>query len=168
MTPEQIKQFDQNVAKFIARVSNRFMMRLFMLRKLPMAWMAGIQVRTINEEECVVTVPYRWLNQNPFKSTYFAVLSMAAEMSTGLPALMYTTAVHPPLSMLVYHMEGSFNKKAVGLTRFVCQDIDLIREAVLKAIETKEPQTVTCRTEGWSSSGIKESDFHFTWTFKAR
>src|SRR4029434_3796701 len=65
------------------RVRNPWLMRGFMLAKLPLALIAGVCVRGLDRERCVVTVPYGWRTTNPFRSTYFAALSMAAEMSTG-------------------------------------------------------------------------------------
>ena len=55
----------------------------FMMLKLPAAWFTGVRVKEINNGFCVVTVKLKWLNQNPFKSMFWAVQGMAAEMSTG-------------------------------------------------------------------------------------
>ncbi|MFN3640594.1 MAG: DUF4442 domain-containing protein, partial [Flavobacterium sp.] len=55
----------------------------FLFIKLPSAFWCGVRVKRISEKECVVTVKHRWFNQNPFKSMYFAVQAMAAELSTG-------------------------------------------------------------------------------------
>ena len=58
-------------------------------------------------EKCITSVPYKWLTQNPFRSTYFASLAMAAEMSTGILALSNVYKRNPPFSMLVIKMEAS-------------------------------------------------------------
>jgi hypothetical protein len=69
--------------KFLELVMHPFKFRLYLLSKLPSAFFSGVRVCYIDEEKCVVTVPYKWFSQNPFKSTYFACLGMAAEMSTS-------------------------------------------------------------------------------------
>ncbi len=65
--------------KLRRRLTNPWMLKLFMLMKLPLALFAGLRVQQIDASECAVSVPYGWLSTNPFKSTYFAALSMAAE-----------------------------------------------------------------------------------------
>ena len=55
----------------------------FLFFKLPSAVWCGVRVKTISEENCLVSVKHRWFNQNPFQSMYFAVLAMAAELPTG-------------------------------------------------------------------------------------
>ncbi len=54
----------------------------FKLIKLPAAFIAGLRVGYIDEKQTVILVKHGWLNQNPFKSMYFAVQAMAAEMYT--------------------------------------------------------------------------------------
>ena len=56
----------------------------YTLLKLPAAWISGVRVSKITEKYCEVKVRHRWINQNPFKSMYWAVQGMAAELSTGL------------------------------------------------------------------------------------
>ncbi|HEA31083.1 MAG TPA: thioesterase, partial [Leeuwenhoekiella sp.] len=52
--------------------------------KLPSAWICGVRVQTIGRNTCTTTVRHRWINQNPFKSMFWAVQGMAAELSTGV------------------------------------------------------------------------------------
>ena len=55
----------------------------FYFQKLPAAFFSGVRIKEVGETKCRVSVPYKWFTQNPFRSTYFACLAMAAEMSTG-------------------------------------------------------------------------------------
>ena len=52
-----------------------------MFFKLPSAWWSGVRLHEITVEKCVVSVRHRWINQNPFKSMFWAVQGMAAEMT---------------------------------------------------------------------------------------
>lgn len=171
-TEEKVAQYKSNqtkeVEKFIARISNPFMFRLFMLIKLPMAFLAAIKVKSVSSEKCEITVPFRWLNQNPFGSTYFAVLAMAAEMSSGMIALMYTMNAKPSVAMLVTNLEAKFVKKATGLTTFTCESGKEIQEAIIRSIETGEGQTIICKSVGKNKAGEVEAEFVVTWSFKAR
>src|SRR4030081_1668300 len=82
--------------------------RMFLLAKLPSAFFSGIRVRDLDERTSKVTVPYTWFSQNPFRSTYFACLAMAAEMSTGALAMAHVYRHDPPLSMLVVRLEANY------------------------------------------------------------
>ena len=74
-------------AAFFSVIGNPLKYRLFLLRHLPAAYFSGLRIEKMDEQHCVVSVPYKWFTRNPFRSTYFACLSMAAEMSTGVLAL---------------------------------------------------------------------------------
>ncbi len=159
---------NSGIHAFRRTMKNPVKHRLFLLTKLPSAFFSGVRVRDITEKECRVTVPYKWFSQNPFRSTYFACLSMAAEMSTGALAMAHLYRLHPPVSMLVIKMESLFLKKATGRTSFVCRDGELLQEAIRQAIHTGEAVTVITRAEGTSASGEKLAEFAFTWSFKVK
>lgn len=141
---------------------------MFLLMKIPSAFFAGVRIRTITEERCVVTVPYKWFSQNPFRSTYFACLSMAAEMSTGALAMIYIQGKQPPVSMLVVKTESAYFKKATGITTFVCEDGAVLQQAVEKAIATGEAQSFTARSSGTNAKGEIVAEFLITWSFKTK
>lgn len=76
-----------------------------------MAFLAGLKVIEIDSSKATVTVPYKCLNKNPFRSIYFAVLSMAAELATGILAMAAIKDYSVPVSMLVLEMKAGFQKK---------------------------------------------------------
>ncbi|MFZ9661583.1 MAG: thioesterase, partial [Chitinophagaceae bacterium] len=119
-----------NADSFLQIMKNRWKLNLYLLTNLPSAFFSGVRVRKIEKEYAEVSVPYIWFSRNPFRSTYFACLSMGAEMSTGILALMYIYGIKPEISMLVTELECQFHKKAVGTTRFTCYDGNLIRQAI--------------------------------------
>ncbi len=139
-----------------------------MLSKLPMAYLAGLRVRAISEEQAVVSIPYKYLNKNPFNSIYFACLSMAAELPTGMLGMMHVYRSSPSVSMLLVNMEANFSKKAVGLITFRCEDGSIIRETVEKAKATGTGQTVTVVSVGTDEQGEQVALFRFTWSFKTK
>jgi hypothetical protein len=168
MEQQQAKVYDHSTGAFFALVRNRFKYRLFLLSKLPSAYFAGLALAGISEKEAVVSVPYKWFTQNPFKSTYFACLSMAAEMSTGILAMAHVYKRRPQVSMLVVDMQSRFHKKATGLTWFTCNDGHAIREAIQKAINLALPQQVTVTSTGRNKDNEVVAEFVFTWSFKVK
>jgi hypothetical protein len=155
-------------AAFFSLVRHKVKFRLFLMRNLPAAWFSGLRIETVDERHCTVSVPYKWATRNPFRSTYFACLSMAAEMSTGTLAMANVYGRRPGVSMLVVGTEARFFKKATSKTFFTCSDGGLIREAVEKAIDTATPQTVTTRSQGLNAAGEVIAEFTITWSFKAK
>ena len=141
---------------------------MFLFTKLPAAFFAGVRVREVDEKRCRVTVPYKWLSQNPFKSTYFACLAMAAEMSTGVLGLMQLHKRKPAISMLVVNLEAAYFKKAVGRTSFICEDGELIQTAVEETIATGEAKVVRAKSVGKNKEGEVVAEFYITWSFKAK
>jgi len=162
-------KFDEKKLKFVQRIlNNRLLFKIVLFFQVPLDFMAGMRVRELNEESCKVSVPYRWLNKNPFKSTFWAVLGMAAELSTGALVMMYTYKLAPSIAIIVGDCSGEFIVKARDLTTFVCKDGKRIAETVEKAIKTGEPQEVLCKTIGYSKAGEEVARFTFTWKMKRR
>jgi len=157
-----------NAAAFLKLINSPVKFRLFLLSKLPSAFFCGVRVRYADEEKCVVTVPYKWLSQNPFKSTYFACLSMAAEMSTGVLAMAHIYKRNPSVSMLVLKVEGGFIKKAVGRTTFTCEEGTLIKQSIEDAISSKEGKMIIARSYGRNEAGEVVAEFAITWSFKVK
>ena len=70
--------------------------------------------------------------------------------------------------MIIGNCSAEFVRKAINVTTFVCDDGKQIGETVKKAMETKEPQEVLCRSTGYSKEGEEVAHFSFTWKMKAR
>jgi len=140
----------------------------FIIFKLPSAFLCGVRTKFINEEKCIVTVKYRWINQNPFKSMFWAVQGMAAEFSTGALMMMKIQASGKRISMLVTSNNATFTKKATGRITFSCQGGHLIDAILKKAIETGEGQTLTLKSVGVNKEGVIVSTFNFEWSIKVK
>lgn len=154
--------------QFRRLVSNPTKFRLFMLYKLPMAYIAGLRVSALTNERAAVTIAYKYLNKNPFNSIYFACLSMAAELSTGVLCMMHTYKADPAISMLVVHMDADFTKKAVGKITFRCEDGRRIQEAAEETKRTGEGVTVIASSLGTDEKGDIVAEFRFTWSLKVK
>src|SRR6478736_284914 len=126
----------KDLQKFIRMMKHPVKFRMFLFLKLPSAFFSGVRIREISPSACAVSVPYKWLSQNPFRSTYFACLAMAAELSTGALAMAHLYKRKEKVSMLVTGMNASFRKKATGRTYFVCEDGNSLRDAIQKAIDS--------------------------------
>lgn len=148
--------------------TNPLQMKLFMLAKLPMGLLAGLKIVELDEQKSVVTVPFKYVNKNPFRSMYFAVLSMAAELSSGILALAAVHDSSQAVSMLVLDMQAEFIKKAKTKITFKCNAGEEIKQAIKKSTQTGEGEILVVHVEGIDTSGEKVAQFTFTWTFKPK
>lgn len=143
-------------------------MRLFMLMQLPMGLIAGLRIRELNEQKTVVSVPFKYVNKNPFRSIYFAVQSMAAEMSTATACLLAVEGHKPSVAFIIVDLKATFSKKATGRVFFTCEDNAKAFAAVDSCMETSQATQATFKTVGKMADGTIVSEFEFTWSFKQR
>ena len=156
------------VVKFLELVQHPIKFRLFLLSKLPSAFFSGVRLKYADDCKAIVTIPYKWFSTNPFKSTYFACLSMAAEMSTGVLAMAHTYEQKPAISMLVIKTEASYFKKATGLTSFTCEDGPMLKQSIDEAMASGKSTNFASRSVGRDEQGDVIAEFTITWSFKAR
>ncbi len=142
--------------------------RYFLFQKLPAAFFSGLRIHYFDAEKCVVRIKYSWFTMNPFKSVYFAVEAMAAEMCSGMLAFGQVYQRTPKVSMLVVKMEVAFVKKATGVILFTCEDGQMIQNAINDAIASGEGKTIVCKSIGTNSANEVVAEFNFTWSFKAK
>ncbi|HVZ24861.1 MAG TPA: DUF4442 domain-containing protein [Sediminibacterium sp.] len=153
---------------FSRQVSRPAVFRWFLFRSLPAAFFAGLRLRKLDEQTAAVSVSYSWLTRNPFRSMYFAVQAMAAEMSTGLLASGYVYRSEPGISILVTGVQAEFIKRVTGEVIFTCRDGEKIAALIADAVSSGEARTLTCLSVGKDRDGAEVSRFNITWSFRAR
>ena len=140
----------------------------FLFFKLPAAWWCGVRLRYMDSNRAEVTVKHRWINQNPFKSMFWAVQGMAAELSTGAMVIDQIRQSGEPVSMLVTSNKAVFTKKARGLIRFTCEDGHLIQDALQHTLSTGEGKSFWMKSVGRNEEGLEVATFHFEWSVKKK
>ena len=140
----------------------------FLMFKLPAAYFCGVRTKYIDNVKCITSVKYKWINQNPFKSMFWAVQGMAAELTTGALVMKKIGESGRNISMLVATNNATFVKKAIGRISFVCLDGNKVNVAIAKAIETNEGQTIWMKAVGTNADGVEVSNFNFEWTLKLK
>jgi hypothetical protein len=147
---------------------NSLQFNLFLFYKLPAAYICGVRLIELNEDVCSAGIKYRWINQNPFKSIYFACLTMTAEMTTGLPFYMAIRKRKAKISMLLIGFSGNFYKKATGKIHFINVDIDKVISTIEQVQLSDEPLTINIESVGYNQANEIVASFIFTWSFKNR
>ena len=162
---ERLKKNNQLILK---KINNKILFKIFTLFNLPMALISGLKIERITATNCETSVGYKFLNKNPFNSVYFAVLSMAAELSTGALAFSSVQTMDSDIAFIVTGMEGEFLKKAKGKIKFKCLEGEKIFKAVGKAVQSPEPVVQIVQTIGYNDEGDIVAIFNFKWSFKKR
>lgn len=136
----------------------------FTFFNLPSVWWCGIRVKQIDNEYCVAKVKHRWINQNPFRSMFWAVQGMAAELTTGVLVMKAIAQSGRKISMLVLHNRASFTKKARGMLTFDCNQGELVNQTIAQLVKSGKPQTFWLKASGIDPQGDIVSSFEFEWT----
>lgn len=143
-------------------------LNFFLVLNLPSAFLCGVRIKSINESSCITSVRYKWINKNPFRSMYWAVQGMSAELATGALIIIKIKQLNKKISMLVVSNEAEFMKKGRGAIKFKCDQGFEIDKALKNAIQTKESQTIILNADGIDSEGNIISKFSFTWSLKLK
>jgi hypothetical protein len=140
----------------------------FLFLKLPSAFLCGVRLMSLNKERAVVMVTLNFLNKNPFKSMFWAVQGMAAELATGAIILSEVRSSTVPISMLVTRNEAEFLKKAKGKITFTCTDVALLKNQFAKHLQSETGTRFWMQSEGVDEQGEVVSRFRFEWSVKAK
>lgn len=164
VSPEHISPEATAIKSVLA---NSFKLRFFLWQKLPSAFWSGLRLDALEYEQATASVPYKRFTQNPFRSTYFACLAMAAEFSTGVLGMMAVQGT-PTVALLVVGLRAEFKKKATGRTYFTCTDGAAVFAAVAATRLSGEAIQVETTAIGRNNAGEEVATFYITWSFKAR
>lgn len=137
-----------------------------MLYKLPLAFLAGVRMVSFRRDSATVSMTYKWINTNPFKSMYFAAMNMGAELACGLLFYAYIQEYNPKISMLLEEFKGNYNRKVTGKVLYICQQGEEIENAVKIASESHEAQKATIKVYATDEIGTILATFHLKWSLK--
>lgn len=148
------------------KMMNPFIFWWAMLFKLPTAVFWRLKMAQLDREKCLVSIPYFWRSQNPFKSIYFAALAGAAELSTGALCQLALSG-KGSFSMLVIDFRAEYRKKASTKILFACdQGEELFR--LIDALKPGETNQLAMLSIGKNTSGEEVARFFITWSFKRK
>ena len=148
------------------KMSNPFYFWFGMLIKLPSAVFWKFRIEKLDAEKCIVTIPYSWRTQNPFKSIYFAAMAGAAELSTGALCQLAISGLGK-YSMLVVDFRAEYFKKANQKITFACeQGKELF--SLLDPLQPNDTSKLTMISSGKNPQGEEVARFYVTWSFKRK
>lgn len=140
----------------------------YLWARLPLAACAGVRLKAIDASSCTVSLPGGWRTRNPFGSTYFAAQAMAAEMSTGVPALVLVRGSSASVALILREVRAVFTKRILGRSSFTFSDVAGMQAVVERAARSGESEAYTGRSTGRTEAGEVAAEFDITWSFKRR
>lgn len=140
----------------------------FLILKLPLAYIAGVRVLSVDSNKVTVKIKHKWINQNPFKSMFWAAQGMAAELSTGVLVMQAISKSKQKVSMLVTQQEANFYKKARGRVIFSCTTKVNITDIINNSKKSGEGQSFNLTSFGKNEQGEIVSKFSFGWSVKVK
>ena len=160
--------FDPRAERLRRRILSPWGFRAYLLAKLPLAACAGLHLEHLDESECRVSLPGGWRTQNPFRSMYFAAQAMAAEMSTGAPAMVLVAGAPASVALILVELRAVFSKRIQERASFIFSDVAGMRAAIERAAASSEAERYTGRSVARLRDGTIASEFEVTWSFKRR
>lgn len=158
---------NQEALKFRKKLLSKFNFFVFSLSRLPSLTWWGVKLKDLDDQKCVVTIPFSWRTQNPFGSMYFAAQAGAAELSTGL-LCMQALSGRGKWSMYVIGFEAEYGVTAKTRVAFTCLDATVLNETLDKIEASNTPGEIVMISTGENTEGKMVSRFKIKWSFKKK
>ena len=139
--------------------------RVFTALSMPTAWFAGLHIKQLDDNICISSLRGGWRTQNPFKTMYWAVQGMGAELSTGAAAFAISKSMTKKIRMFVVATEAKFTKVAKGKIIFTCDQNSLVKSSIEESMVTGNSVECKLTSIATDSSGDIVSEWIFTWNF---
>ena len=153
--------------KFRKKILSKFNFFIFSLMRLPsLAWW-GVRLSKLDDQKCIVTLPFKWRTQNPFGSIYFAAQAGAAELSTGL-LCMQALSGRGKWSMYVIGFDAEYGVTAKTKVSFTCNDAELLHKTLDEIESSNTPGEIVMVSTGVNTKGEMVSKFNIKWSFKKK
>ena len=150
--------------KLASDLKKPWKLRLWMMRKLPMGLISGMVIESLDENGCKVILKDRPWIRNPFGSVFWAVMGMAAELSTG--ALVYAYVSGTNTKYILTGMKAEFLKKVRGKSFYFCPSGQELSRNLNSLRKPGETCTVLLPVTAFDKTGQKVAEFQFLWQLK--
>ena len=139
-------------------------MRLWMMKRLPMGMISGMKIESLDENGCTVVLKDRFWIRNPFGSVFWAVMGMAAELSTG--ALVYAYVSGSNIKYILTGVKGEFLKKVRGKSFYFCPSGQEVERQLRALSGPGETYTIALPVTAHDQAGQLVASFEFYWQLK--
>ncbi|MCC2625441.1 MAG: aromatic compounds catabolism [Burkholderiales bacterium] len=141
----------------------------FLRQNVPMIEYSQLSVEHLDNEKCIIKMPFIPQNKNHVNSMYFGSILIGTEVSAGVLAFYYLKQDNHNSTVVFKDVAGNFIKRSETDTYFICNDSKLIADAIKKAAKTHERVNVTVNVIGVTDLSKPDemiSDFKITVSVK--
>ncbi len=148
----------------VKNFTNPWKLRFWMLKNLPMGFLSGMYIQSLDGEGCEVVLKARWWIRNPFGSVFWAVMGMAAELSTG--ALVYAYAQGNGVKFILVGIEAAFFKKVKGKSFYFCHHGSDVLRSLEQVVSHNDTIVVILPVTAKDEDGQLLAEFRFQWQLR--
>lgn len=146
-------------------------LRSFATVNIPFIALLRPTLIALNQEKCVVSIPFAWLAKNHLRSMYFGALCIGADTAGGLIVMTMIQAQKSRVTFLFKDFQAEFHKRVEGTCIFTCEDGKKLAELLARAEASgeREEDTVTVIATVPDKLGDEPAaTFHLTISMKKR
>ena len=129
-----------------------------------MGMISGMKIESLDESGCRVVLEDRFWIRNPFGSVFWAVMGMAAELSTG--ALVYAYVSETNIKYILTGVKGEFLKKVKGKSFYFCHSGQEVERQLRALNDPGETFTISLPVTAHDQAGQMVASFEFYWQLK--
>jgi acyl-coenzyme A thioesterase PaaI-like protein len=137
----------QDLKHSVKTITDTAKMRLWGLLKIPMLWFISPSIMQLDEDTCIVKIPFKRKNKNHLGSMYFGVLCAAADVSGGLIAMNTIQESGRNVSLIFKDFHAEFYKRVEGDCYFVNHQGKEVRQFVQEVIASGERMNMPLHIE---------------------
>ena len=139
--------------------------------RIPMLFLAGPSVVTLDPAHATIRIPLNWLTRNHLGSMYIGALVCGADLAAGLLAQQHIRRAPRPVSLIFQDLHAEFLRRPDGDCDFTCEHGAVAEALVAQALSgdtrVSAPLEVVARVP--SRSGDEPvARFTLTLSLKAR
>ena len=108
----------------------------FIEHKVPMMSYAGVEIIEVDNEHCVIKIPFKKETQNHLNSMYFGALAIGADGAGGLIALYQIMQTGKEISLVFKEFTAKFLRRPEADVYFTCREGLAVNKLIKQTIDT--------------------------------
>ncbi len=113
-------------------------LKTFGFFKIPLIFFIRPQVICLDDERCIIKVPFKRRVKNHLNSVYFGALAIAAECAGGIAVMKEINDSGEKISLVFKDFHAEFLKRVEGDAYFTCYDMKEIKAFVKEVAASDE------------------------------
>lgn len=142
--------------------------RLLAILKIPLMFFCRPFVKSINDNEVTIIIPFKRRNKNHVGSMYFGALCVGADLTGGYLAMHHISKGKKKIKLLFKDFHADFFKRAEGDVHLVCSDGREIKKLVDKVSKSGNRSNMTVKILAYVPSKFEDPIAKFTLTLSLK